>query len=193
MKKLTVFTIILAVAATIAIILMRMFVYRDIASISPMEMKLTGLKNGLAVECGGSVSDVHLSLPLSVKVDEIISVSSDPDIAYLKIDRDPEDRICNVEVVAVSGGIAEVYVRSTDGKFGTEKFSLNIIGEGAVHTSGTDDEIGKNQNADMVYVTPNGTKYHLSQSCAGDNADPMKLSRAIESGYAPCKNCAMSK
>ena len=41
-----------------------------------------------------------------------------------------------------------------------------------------------------VYITPSGTRYHYSASCAGKNARPTSLSSAKASGYTPCKKCA---
>lgn len=41
-----------------------------------------------------------------------------------------------------------------------------------------------------VYITPTGSKYHLSASCAGENAIPTTLEDAENTGYTPCAKCA---
>lgn len=41
-----------------------------------------------------------------------------------------------------------------------------------------------------VYITPTGSRYHYSSSCAGKNARGISLSSAKASGYTPCKKCA---
>lgn len=44
---------------------------------------------------------------------------------------------------------------------------------------------------DIVYITPTGKKYHLSQSCAGKNAIAVGYDSAVQT-YEPCKKCAQS-
>ena len=41
-----------------------------------------------------------------------------------------------------------------------------------------------------AYITPTGKRYHLSQSCAGENAIQTTIAEANEEGYTPCMNCA---
>lgn len=45
-------------------------------------------------------------------------------------------------------------------------------------------------DADTVYITPTGTKYHFRASCAGKSAIEKNLAAALADGYAPCKKCA---
>lgn len=45
-------------------------------------------------------------------------------------------------------------------------------------------------DADMVYITPTGTKYHFRASCAGKSAIEKNLAAVLADGYAPCKRCA---
>ncbi len=45
-------------------------------------------------------------------------------------------------------------------------------------------------DADIVYITPTGTKYHFRASCAGKSAIEKNLTEALADGYAPCKRCA---
>ena len=44
--------------------------------------------------------------------------------------------------------------------------------------------------SNVVYITPTGSKYHCSKSCAGPNAIKTTLKEAKASGYKPCKVCA---
>lgn len=41
-----------------------------------------------------------------------------------------------------------------------------------------------------AYITPTGTHYHLSQSCAGENAIETTIADAFDEGYTPCQKCA---
>lgn len=41
-----------------------------------------------------------------------------------------------------------------------------------------------------AYITPSGKRYHLLQSCAGENAIQTTIAKASEEGYTPCANCA---
>ena len=41
-----------------------------------------------------------------------------------------------------------------------------------------------------AYITPSGKRYHLSQSCAGENAIKTTIAEASDKGYTPCMNCA---
>lgn len=41
-----------------------------------------------------------------------------------------------------------------------------------------------------AYITPTGKRYHLSQSCAGENAIKTTIAEASDKGYTPCENCA---
>lgn len=41
-----------------------------------------------------------------------------------------------------------------------------------------------------AYITPSGKRYHLSQSCAGENAIKTTIAEANDKGYTPCANCA---
>ncbi len=45
-------------------------------------------------------------------------------------------------------------------------------------------------NSPTAYITPTGKRYHLSQSCAGENAIQTTIAEASEKGYTPCMNCA---
>lgn len=45
-------------------------------------------------------------------------------------------------------------------------------------------------NSPTAYITPSGKRYHLSQSCAGENAIKTTIAEASDKGYTPCMNCA---
>lgn len=50
-------------------------------------------------------------------------------------------------------------------------------------------EIDKD-NSPTAYITPSGNRYHLSQSCAGENAIKTTIADASDKGYTPCAKCA---
>lgn len=50
-------------------------------------------------------------------------------------------------------------------------------------------EIDKD-NSPTAYITPSGNRYHLSQSCAGENAIQTTIADASDKGYTPCAKCA---
>lgn len=41
-----------------------------------------------------------------------------------------------------------------------------------------------------AYITPSGKRYHLSQSCAGENVIQTTIADASDKGYTPCAKCA---
>lgn len=45
-------------------------------------------------------------------------------------------------------------------------------------------------NSPTAYITPSGKRYHLSQSCAGENAIQTTIADASDKGYTPCAKCA---
>ena len=57
------------------------------------------------------------------------------------------------------------------------------------YTYHLDDE-EETPSSPTAYITPTGKRYHLSQSCAGENAVETTIAKASEEGYTPCANCA---
>lgn len=56
------------------------------------------------------------------------------------------------------------------------------------YTAHLDD--GEDPESPTAYITPSGKRYHLSQSCAGENAIQTTIAEASDKGYTPCMNCA---
>ena len=56
------------------------------------------------------------------------------------------------------------------------------------YTAHLDD--GDEPESPTAYITPSGKRYHLSQSCAGENAIKTTIAEARDKGYTPCMNCA---
>lgn len=194
MKKIGIITAVLAFAMTAGVFVLRCL-YSGDDGIKSAEMKITGLKSGIAVEYGDVIGEIYVSVPDSIEAEEIISVSSDPKIAYIKLYTDDliGERIVKAEVIAVSPGIAELYLRTADEAFLTEKYEINVIADETVSSVATGESETSFNNTDKtaVYITPSGTKYHLSSSCAGENCTAVELYEAVSEGYEPCKNCAM--
>lgn len=56
------------------------------------------------------------------------------------------------------------------------------------YTAHLDD--GEDPESPTAYITPTGKRYHLSQSCAGENAIQTTIADASDKGYTPCAKCA---
>ena len=46
------------------------------------------------------------------------------------------------------------------------------------------------ENGSIVYTTPYGEKYHVSEACAGENATKTTRYDAMALGYTPCRKCS---
>ena len=194
MKKLKIASVIIF-AVCIAVVFILRGVYMKDDGIIAEALTLYGIENGVGIACGESADGVFVSVPTEMSVKDIVSVSSDPNIAYLKLNKDEpyNVRVIKAEVVSVSPGIAELYVTSPDGKYVSERFTVNCYSsEESVTTAVTESQTAPVTSALLdcpVYVTPSGTKYHLDRSCAGSTAYAVELESAV-SEYLPCKKCA---
>ena len=188
MRKFSIISLIVAMFLTALLLIFRFCCGSD-GGIKASELRITGLKNGIGVECGDTVGGIFVSVPDGYTADDIISVSTDTDIAYLMVKKSEmsDDRTVMAELVGVSEGIAEVYLRIGD--TATEKYTVNIIGNGTF-SAVTETDIAASDGS-VVYITPTGSKYHLKNSCAGKNAVMTELESAVNDGYLPCKICAM--
>lgn len=197
MKKLKIITVVGFAAAIVLLFILRA-PYVGKKTITAEEFAVSGIQNGIAIECGDVLEDVYITVPDGVSFEEVISVSTAPDVAYILIDYDDaeNDRVLCAEVVGLSPGIAKIYVRSADGSKVSEKYTVNIISSGST-VSNTESPAASPESVQLpdnaVYVTPSGTKYHLRSKCAGDTAKAVSLEEAVENGYLPCKICAMNK
>lgn len=199
MRWLKVSTVILALLSVTALLVMRMN-YREKHSIESDEFSVYGIKNGIAIECGEEMNGISISLPAGIAMGDVISVSSDTNIAYLKMDSEniENDRVVNASIIAVSEGIADVYVRSAEGDKESLRYTVNVYSDSdAISELSVTGTFGTTENKDndvlCVYITKYGTKYHLSKKCAGDTAQELTLADAVSNGYLPCKNCAVNK
>lgn len=190
----------IASVAVFGVLIIVLFIFRGIYAgdkdIVTEEMYIYGIENGMGIKCGESADSVFVSVPSSMDIKDIVSFSSDTDIAYIKINKDEpyNVRILEAQIIGVSPGIAEIYVGSSDGSFVSEKFSVYCYGETETKPSYTAESVTKATDdgdiSDPVYVTPHGTKYHLDPDCAGDTASIVSLEAAVDKGYLPCKKCA---
>lgn len=150
-----------------------------------------GFTNGITATAGSTIQGIYISYPNDYTADDLVSVSSDTSVAYIVICKDDvtDDRVVKAYVTSEKSGLAEMYIRTSDGKYESERFMINVINDPEktdITEADTDMEFA-------VYITPSGTKYHLSKKCAGDKAVPVAFEKAIGDGYSPCKNCAMNK
>ncbi len=195
MKKLKIATAVLSAVLLCVVLLLRLR-NSDERTIDADAFSVYGLTNGIAVELGDTIDGITVSLPEGVSAEDVISVSSDEKIAYIRLIRDDiSDRVIQAEVIALSDGIAELYVRSTNGEIKSAKYTVNVFSNGeTVNTAEeTKEPIAIDPNTVTVYVTKTGSKYHLSKSCAGDNASGISLIDAVGEGYTPCRNCSINK
>ena len=199
MNKITVVTIIIALVMTAAILVLR-YRYEDSSAVNGNDIAVSGLTNGIAVEYGNIISGIRISVPVDHEADDLISVSSDPEIGYLKIQKGSDDsrRIIEAEFVTLKTGIVEVYVKASDGKTESKRYTVNVVSDDTDVTPDITEETNSSaetlgEDTVTVYVTPNGKKYHLKASCAGKNAISINLEDAVSDGYDPCKVCATVK
>lgn len=194
MKAFRVCCIVLTVALTVGLLVIRQR-YAGGEEMTADSFAVSGLADGVAVCAGDTVDGIWVNVPSGVAPEDIISVSSDPEVAYLVLDREnTEDRMIRASVSAISAGLVSVYVRSADGELESEKYTVNVIaaeGEEPVSDGQTETTVADGLTA--VYVTPSGKKYHLRASCAGASARAVDIETAVADGYLPCKNCAMHK
>ena len=141
---------------------------------------------------------------------DFVPVFSDDDIAtaevYSIIDYSYEVWI---KVKAKNPGTTSMYVETYDGTVKSEEITIEVIGESPTYsvdsgsstekttepttkettTRETTTEKETKSTSRTVYITPSGSKYHFSKSCAGDNAIETSLDE-VKDTYQPCKKCA---
>ena len=141
---------------------------------------------------------------------DFVPVFSDDDIAtaevYSIIDYSYEVWI---KVKAKNPGTTTMYVETYDGTVKSEEITIEVIGESPTYSvdsgsstektteSTTKETTSKETTTEKetkatsrtVYITPSGSKYHFSKSCAGDNAIETSLDE-VKDAYQPCKKCA---
>ena len=185
------------IAGLLAMYLILRYWYIGKEPITVKEFTVSGITGGMGITCGENYGSVIIALPGSVKSEDVLSVSTRPDVAYLELDRDhiEGNRIMSAQIIALSPGITELYVKTTDGTMMSRKYTVNIVaGEGNIPNQETAEIITEAVLAEgEVLVTPSGERYHLSYTCAGGTSFAMPLEEAVEKSYTPCKNCAMAK
>lgn len=141
---------------------------------------------------------------------DFVPVFSDDDIAtaevYSIIDYSYEVWI---RVKAKNPGTTTMHVETYDGTVKSEEITIEVIGESPTYsvdsgsstektteptteettTRETSTEKETKSTSRTVYITPSGSKYHFSKSCAGDNAIETSLDE-VKDAYQPCKKCA---
>lgn len=182
----------LTVVLTVGLLLIRQR-YADDEIMTAADFTVSGLTDGIAVTVGDTIDGIFVNIPSGVEPEDIISVSSDPEIACLILDREAAgDRVIKASVAAKSEGLVNIYIRSADGQLESEKYTVNVVAaeeKTSVENTAADSVDGRT----TVYVTPNGKKYHLRSSCAGANASAVSIEAAVADGYLPCKSCAVNK
>lgn len=140
---------------------------------------------------------------------DFVPVFSDDDIAtaevYSIIDYSYEVWI---KVKAKNPGTTTMYVETYDGTVKSEEITVEVVGEKPELAWTTEPAADETQPAAettereterttesttkdtsiTVYITPTGSKYHYSRSCAGDNAIETTLNQ-VKDTYEPCGKC----
>ena len=181
----------------LALFLFFRFRYIGNDPITSKDFTISGITNSVGIICGENYESVIITVPDFIDPDDIISVSSRPDVAYLEFDTGEltDGRILKAKIITLSPGIAELSVRTVDGDLMSEKYTVNIVGNSEavlsekipVSTSCIEPEDGE------VLITPSGKRYHLRKTCAGDTSYAVSLSEAVDLGYTPCKLCALAE
>ena len=137
----------------------------------------------------------------NVSVDDFAVVSANPAIATSKINKDRStSHSLYVTIEAVSVGVVEFIVKTTDGKYESEPVTVTVEPEETTTEELTTEKpterqtVKPTQKAEpkpegrTVYVTPNGEKYHLDPDCGGENSYAIPFDQI--GGRTPCQKCA---
>lgn len=123
----------------------------------------------------------------NLSAEDITFVSSDESVAAISFS---EKSLSNIyyKVNAIGEGTATIHAENKDGSVSSEKIVVNV--KKAVTEKITVAKTEVKENSRTVYKTPTGKKYYYSSVCAGDNAIPVSLDDAKNSGLTACKKCA---
>lgn len=110
-------------------------------------------------------------------------ISENPKIATIEYKDSYSSYCCRIKYI--SPGETYVYLKTKDGKVQSEKIKVIVMEPTPEEEIVETEEI---DNSRTVYVTPYGSKYHYSKSCAGSNAIETTENSAKYS-HDPCKKC----
>lgn len=105
-------------------------------------------------------------------------VSEDPQIATVEHDESYKPFCCKINCFRL--GETYIYLRTKDGDVRSEKVKITV------RMPNEDDVFDRGK---VVYITPNGKKYHYDRACAGKNAIDSTENTAVLD-YEPCRRCA---
>lgn len=120
---------------------------------------------------------------------DIVPVSSDEKVAILHYERAEGDEHFFYTVKGLSVGEVYVYFTANDGTVSSEMIRVRVRQPKETEPSETESRPVFEGEDRTVYVTKSGTRYHLKQSCAGENAEETLLSEVFLT-KTPCKICA---
>lgn len=84
-------------------------------------------------------------------------------------------------VTGVQAGMSDLIISTYD--------EIDSKGESAIGHTVSIKKLDSSEGR-VVYITPNGEKYHTSASCAGENAMKATYHDSVNYGYEPCGKCA---
>lgn len=151
--------------------------------------------------------NVHYSQNYSVDIlnSDFVFVYSDDSIAKCDVQFLTDSSI-TVRVTGYAPGTTTMHIETTDGTIKSNEITIEVLGRPAAAETTTQEttteatttettiketttEATTKDTSRTVYITPSGSKYHYSKSCAGDNAIERTLNE-VKDAYEPCKKCA---
>lgn len=101
-----------------------------------------------------------------------------------------EDTLKEVEPDTMNeqSNVSDTETNTFSAQTSNEDTEADVISDTAKEEENHTDSVNQGE-VKTVYVTPSGTRYHFSISCAGKNATATTLEEAIKT-KTPCKKCA---
>ncbi len=161
----------------------------------------------VALSAGESETEQFARIRSDAKIspEEITAVSSDPTVASVSMRTDGS--YLWYDITGHAAGVAYVFFMC-GGEIVSEQVTVTVSGGTGTETKNptettdptttaepTDTEEAPTTeaapitDATAVFITPTGTKYHLSRDCAGKNATETNYG-AVKHTHEPCKKCA---
>lgn len=135
----------------------------------------------------GETHESHVSIDGTMPNDEFIKfVSSDESIVTIEHDEETSYFTIGFKVTGVSEGTATIYAETEDGFIRSEEITVTV--EKETTTEKTTERETKKSSGRMVYVAPNGERYHYDSDCAGKNGYQVSIDNV--GGRTACKKCA---
>ncbi len=154
------------------------------STVNVESFELNGENEPIEIELGKATSVSYFAMPYKIEEDNIICISENEKIAQAVLNTVTGvsgKKVVNVQIRSKNIGTTNIYIKDSKGNLESEKVSVSVV-----ETLNEDDI----DNSDMVYITPTGKKYHLINTCGGENSYKSTLNEANTLGKEPCIKCA---